>query len=192
MKCAIASLSVILLSSCVSLSPQTPWHPTQSGCTDRTLGETLQLWQEAPMSTASFRLAIHPDTGQGPTTLIAIDSGKLINLSNPDDPPVFIGAVGDTNKTCVVRIPLSQCPAASAVYNDLRTKSSPLGFGMDAPADILVFHAPTYYLEFVDGQGNHNQWRFYGTDHPLQETVENSINALKSCWQPASDAYHGR
>ena len=77
-----------------------------------------------------------------------------------------------------------------SVYDALRTKSIPLGFGMDARSDILVFHAPTYYLEFSDGQGNHNRWRFYGDHHPLQKVIEDSIEALKSCWLPASDAYN--
>lgn len=82
--------------------------------------------------------------------------------------------------------------AASAVYERLRGESIPLGFAMEDPADILVLHAPGYYLEFSDGQGNHNQWRFYGMNHPLQAAIDESMDALQRCIAPARDAYYGR
>ena len=143
------------------------------------------------MSTASFRLAVAPDTGQGPTILVVLDSGKLVNLGNPDNSPIFIGAVGDQQKTCVLRTTLDDCPNAWTVYERLKSETLPLGFGMDDPAEILILHAPTYYLEFTDGQGNHNQWRFYGRGHPLQSVIDDSMRSLQHCLTPALDAYHG-
>ena len=63
---------------------------------------------------------------------------------------------------------------------------------MQDPAEILVFHAPTYYLEFSDGQWNHNQWRFYGVDHPLQMVIDESLKALETCIAPALREYRER
>ena len=136
-------------------------------------------------------LRVDPDSGQGPTTLVVLDSGKLVNLGNPDNSPTFLAAVGDTERTCAVEMPLRDCPAASMVYDRLKGESIPLGFGMENPADILVFHAPTYYLEFSDGQANHNRWRFYGMNHPLQRVIDESLESLQACMAPALDAYKG-
>jgi hypothetical protein len=189
-KGALIVFFIVLVSSCASVDTKFPWHPTQTGCYNHSISDTLLWWKEAPLSTASFRLAIDPDSGNGPTIITIIDSGKLINLGNPDNPPKFIGAVGDYDKTCVVRIPISECQSASLVYDKLRSQSIPLGFGMDDPREIMIFHAPNYYLEFSDGQGNHNQWQFYGSGHPLQKVVEESISKLKSCWLKAWDSYN--
>ena len=149
-------------------------------------------WTDAPLSSASFRFAVDPDTGQGPTTLVILDSGKLVNLGNPDNRPFFLAVIGDAERTCSVQMPLTACPEATAVYERLRGESLPLGFGMADPADILVFHAPTYYLEFSDGQANHNQWRFYGMDHPLQGVIDEAIDSLQACIAPVRAAYDGR
>lgn len=181
----------IILTSCVSVREHEFRHPLQSGCSDFPIWETLVRWEEFPLSTASFRLAVAPDTGQGPTSLVVLDSGKLVNLGNPDNAPILIGAVGDQQKTCVLRTPLDDCPNARTVYERLKSETLPLGFGMDDPAEILVLHAPTYYLEFSDGQGNHNQWRFYGLGHPLQTVIDESMESLQRCLTPALDAYRG-
>jgi hypothetical protein len=148
------------------------------------------MWyEEAPLSAASFRLAVSPDTGQGPTLLAVIDSGKEINLGNPDPPPYFLGVVGDSKKSCAVRLAWEECLPAQGVYDTLKKQSLPVGFEFDDPADILVFHAPTYYLGFSDGQGNHNQWRFYGLRHPLQPVIEQSFESLSPCFEAAERAY---
>lgn len=89
-------------------------------------------------------------------------------------------------------MPLDACPEATAVYERLKGESLPLGFGMNDPANILVFHAPTYYLEFSDGQANRNQWKFYGLGHPLQRLIDESIDYLQACMAPVRAAYDGR
>ena len=149
-------------------------------------------WEDAPLSSASFRFAVDPDTDQGPTTLFVIDSGKMVNLGNPDNPPTFLAAIGDSERTCAVKMPLRDCPEASLVYERLKGESIPLGFDMEDPADILVFHAPMYYLEYSDGQSNHNRWRFYGRGHPLQRAIDESIDSLRDCTAPALEAYQRR
>jgi hypothetical protein len=188
----LPAIAALMLGACASVDSETTWHPTQTECTNHSPGESLLWWQDSLKSSASFRLAIDPDSGQGPTVLVILESGRLNNLGDPDDPPVFIGAVGDASGSCVVRMPWSQCPAARRVHEALRGQSIPLGFAMDSPTEGWVFHAPTYFLEFSDGQGNHNQWRFYGTDHPLQRVIDESIDSLESCWLPASEAFNGR
>jgi hypothetical protein len=191
MKSIITAIFTFMLCACASTSNRTTWHPTQTGCFDRGLHETLIMWQDAPLSSASFRIARKPDTGQGPAILVVIDSGKLVNLDNPDNLPIFVAAIGDFKRTCVKQMPLTECPAASAVYDSLRTKSIPLGFDMESPADIRVFHANMYYIDFNDGQGNYNQWHFYGTKHPLQSVINESLDSLQLCWQPTMDTFHG-
>jgi hypothetical protein len=168
-----------LLASCASEHRRaTAWQPTQAGCSNHSLLPSLLSWNTAPLSAASFRLAIQPDTGQGPIILVLLDSGKSLKLGQPDKPPSFIGAVGGLSRTCVIRVPFSQCPAARSVYNSLRHKSIPLGFAFDHPNGITVLHGRTYYLGYSDGQGNHNQWRFYGTDNPLQTAMRKAIGKL--------------
>ena len=194
----LAFCTACLLSSCAShQSQEAIWQPSQTGCSNHSLGDSLLWWETAPLSWASYRLAIQPDTGQGPTILVILDSGKSNPWGDPDGrstqkSPVFIGAVGDSSRTCVINIPFSKCPAATSVYNMLQHKSIPLGFDMDNPLGVTILHAPTYYLDYSDGQGNFNQWRFYGSDHPLQKVIRNSINKLKSCWAPALKAYGAR
>lgn len=185
----LAATLCLLLVSCASRPRETVWHPSEAGCTQRAVHETLISYEDAPISAASFRIAIDPDTGQGPTLLAVVDSGKEINLGNPDPPPFFLGVVGDSTKSCAVRVTWEECPAARAVYESLKTQSLPLGFEFEESAEILVLHAPTYYLEFSDGQGNHNQWRFYGLRHPLQTTIDQAFEALRPCFAPAERAY---
>ncbi len=122
--------------------------------------------------------------------LAILDSGKLVNLGNSDSPQAFIGVVGNSERSCVVRMEWEQCHAAGLVYENLKRQSLPLGFEFDNPAEILVFHAPTYYLGFSDGQGNHNQWRFYGLRHPLQPIIQESLASLRPCWEEAEHAYN--
>ena len=194
----MAFSTAYLLSSCASSQPQeAAWQPTQTGCSNHSLGDSLLWWGTSGLSWASYRLAIEPDTGQGPTILVILDSGKSNPWGNPNGRstqklPVFIGAVGGTSRTCVINIPFSKCPAARSVYNTLQHTSIPLGFDMDNPLGITVLHAPTYYLDYSDGQGNRNQWRFYGTGHPLQAVIKKSIKKLRGCWAPAMKAYNER
>ncbi len=189
----VAICFACLLASCSSERQQeTVWQPTQADCSNHSLWPSLLWWNTAQLSAASFRLAIQSDTGQGPTVLVVLDSGKSLILGHPGKSPSFIGAVGGSRKTCVIRLLFSQYPAATSVYNTLRHKSIPLGFDFDHSNGITVLHAPTYYLGYSDGQGNHNQWRFCGTDNPLQTVIKNSINALKGCWSPALRMYNER
>jgi hypothetical protein len=181
-----------LLASCASAGGPEGRHPSTTGCEDFPISETLSWWGNAPLSVASFRFAIDPDTGQGPTTLVVLDSGKLADPGGPERSPFFLAAVGDEQRTCSVRLSLEDCPAASAVYDRLKGESIPLGFDMQDPAEVLVFHAPTYYLEFSDGQWNHNQWRFYGVGHPLQRVIDESLEALETCIAPALREYRER
>ena len=192
MKSLLTVLCASILASCASADVRDARHPTGTGCKSFPVSETLLWWEDAPLSSASFRFAVDPDTGQGPTTLVILDSGKLVNLGNPDNQPFFLAVIGDAERTCSVQMPLKACPEATAVYERLSGESLPLGFGMADPADILVLHAPTYYLEFSDGQANHNQWRFYGMDHPLQRVIDESIDSLQACIAPVRAAYDGR
>ena len=191
MKYLLLAASVICISSCATTGTSEVRHPSANGCKNFSILETLFWWGDAPLS-MGYRLAVDPDTGQGPTTLVVLDAGTFLNPGNPDSSSTFVAAVGDSERTCVVRTRLSECPAAASVYDRLKGQSIPLGFGMDDPTELLVFHAPTYYLEYSDGQSNHNQWRFYGTDHPLQPVIEESIVSLQACIAPALNAYHGR
>jgi hypothetical protein len=190
MRTLVGSLATVLLVACNSGPHREPWHPIDSGCTARAVHETLMWPEDAPISSASFRVAVSPDTGQGPTVMAVIDSGRLVNLGNPDSPPYFLGVVGDSTKSCAVRMTWEQCPSAVRVYETLKRQSLPLGFEFDKPAVILVFHAPTYYVGFSDGQGNHNQWRFYGLRHPLQPVIDDALDTLRPCLEAAKRAFN--
>lgn len=183
---------VALITSCASAGGPEVRHPSGTGCGNFSISDTLFWWGGAPLSAASFRLAVQPDTGQGSTTLVVLDSGRMEDLENPDNSPFVLAAVGDSRRTCSVRFSLQDCPEAAVVYEQLKDESIPLGFDMETPAEVFVLHAPTYYLEFSDGQANHNQWRFYGVDHPLQLVIDESIDTLQTCIAPALEAYQGR
>ena len=192
MKSLALAACAVLLASCASVGDPEVHHPRATGCENFPISDTLFWWADAPLSVASFRFAIDPDTGQGPTTLVVLDSGMMAEPGDPGRPPFFLAAVGDEKRTCSVRISLEDCPQASAVYDRLKGESIPLGFRMQDPAEVLVFHAPTYYLEFFDGQWNHNQWRFHGVGHPLQVVIDESLEALETCIAPALREYHER
>lgn len=192
MKALSIAACTTILASCASAGGPEVRHPGTTGCENYPISDTLYWWGNAPLSPASFRFAIDPDTGQGPTTLVVLDSGKLTEPGAPERPPFIVAGVGDESRTCSVRLSLVDCPAASAVYERLKAESIPLGFDMQDPAEILVFHAPTYYLEFSDGQWNHNQWRFYGVEHPLQKVIDESLAGLEACIAPALKGYRER
>jgi len=191
MRIPLYAVAVVVLASCVSvrLPAEDPWHPSSNGCFHKSIYETLMWGEEASLSSASFRFGVSPDTGQGPTVLVVLDSGKLINLGQEDDEPYVLGVVGTSEKTCVVRSSWTTCSVAGEVYETLQHASLPIGFGMSDPAEILVFHAPVYYLEYKDGQGNHNSWQFYGSNHPMQSTIDYAVESMKSCWVRAEALY---
>ena len=88
------------------------WHPIADGCQEQSINPSLNAWRDAPHSTSSLRFAVAPDTGRGPTVLVALDKG-LNRALHADGEPIVIAAVGDMFRTCVHRIPAAACPAAT-------------------------------------------------------------------------------
>jgi hypothetical protein len=145
------------------------------------------------LSVGSFRLAVDPDTSRGPTTAVTLESGKIKDPANPTNEPYLLVAVGDQNRSCVVRTSFAQCPAAMRIVERLKQASVPLGLGLDEPSGaLLVLHGSTYHVESVDGFGNHHHLVFSEAGHPFEELIKHSLGSLESCMKPAADAYHGR
>jgi hypothetical protein len=78
------------------------------------------------------------------------------------------------------------------VEKRLAALSIPVGFENGVSREILAFHVSTYYLGYIDGQGNSNVWRFSGVDHPLQREIEGAMQALDPCISRALSALAGR
>lgn len=51
------------------------WHPVEAGCHEQSPFASLRAWKDAPRSTSSLRFAVEPDTGRGPTVVVAMDKG---------------------------------------------------------------------------------------------------------------------
>ncbi|WP_159015337.1 hypothetical protein [Cognatiluteimonas profundi] len=187
-------LLVLVLVICSSaVDAKEYWHPNNSGCFSQTLSDTLFAWEAAPeLSAGGIRIAVQPDTGNGPTRLVVIDPGHGEIFGSPAVDPFLLVAVGTGRRTCVHKEPIHECPAALSVLQSLHRQSIPVGFQADSPALLPVIHGETYYLDFRDGQGNLNQWRFYGAYHPMQAVIEVSFEQLKECISPVQASLDGR
>lgn len=181
----------IFLTSCTSLNVSNvdwEWEPLVTGCQDKALS-WLALPNDSNMSLASIRFGIEPDTGKGPTSFVTIDSGTLM-LGNKRE-PVLIAAYGDHQKSCVVKMPLSDCKEAKQVMDDFSEAKIPVTYAFDKPIGIRVFHGNTYYLTVNDGHNNLNTWSFYGHSHPMIDLIEQSTKKLESCTIDALQMYNG-
>ncbi|KFN50131.1 hypothetical protein [Arenimonas composti] len=190
MKSVSTLLLAGLMNPAAAAAHETPFA-IATGCQDAPLEQTL-LAASAPLSAASFRIARLPDGAREPALAVMLDRGFRRDLGGPEQPLLVLTAVGGRERSCIVRLSVNDCPQAAAVYDRLRGESIPLGFDMETPGNTLVLHATTYRLEFLDGQGNHNTWRYAGIAHPLATVIDESMAALESCLAPARAAYEGR
>ena len=160
------------------------WHPSESGCFERTLHESLRHWSTLPLSVGSYRFSVLPDS-RGPIIAVAFDSGSS-PVSAPERVPMVIGAVGDMSRTCVVRVPAKDCPGAASALKGLSELELPVRFEV-APDLKLRLHPVKYSVEVIDSYGLRNRWSSF-SGGPLHAPVESAVSELSGCLEAASTA----
>lgn len=190
MRFLLIPLTIILTSCTASNAPNIDWQwePLETGCQSKALS-WLSLSEHSEMSLASIRFGKQPDTGQGPVFLATLDSG--VELMGKNREPFLIAAYGDYHKSCVIKMPLSECKEANEVLEDFSKAQIPITYAFEDPVGIVVLHGNTYYLSFKDGQNNFNTWSFYGYDHPMIELIEKSTKKIEHCTIKALNMYKG-
>lgn len=180
----------ILLAAFLSppaMAGESTWHPIEAGCHEQSVSASLRAWHETPRSTSSLRFAVEPDTGRGPTVVVAMDKGLNRSL-RADKEPVLIVAVGDPFRTCVIRMPLAACDAAPDARQALLATEVPVGQDFDSDF-ILRLHATTFHLQWSDGSGNGNAVSYTDDQHPVSVAVAGAVKKLEHCIEPAMKAY---
>lgn len=171
-----------------AMAGESTWHPVEAGCHEQSVAASLRAWQDAPHSTSSLRFAMEPDTGRGPTVVVAMDKG-LNRALRTDKEPVLIVAVGDLSRTCVTRTPLAACDAAQEARDALLATGIPVGRDFDS-GFVLRLHATTYHLQWTDGSGNGNAVSYTDEKHPVSLAVAGAMEKLEHCIEPATKAFH--
>ncbi len=139
---------------------------------------------ELPMSGASLRFFITTDGYRGDGLLmVQIDSGLRRSLG-ADGKPFLLATVGHWGRTCTVRMPLEDCPAAIDVREQLKALQIPVGYGFEM--DRLALHATGYTLQ-IQAYGVHT-FDYAMPGNPLEAPLDAAREALRACWQPALDA----
>lgn len=180
----------LFLIACLSAQAsagESPWHPVEAGCHGQSVAASLRAWHDAPHSTSSLRFAVEPDTGRGPTVVVAMDKGLNRSL-HADKAPVLLVAVGDLFRTCVIRTPLAACDAAPEARDALLATDIPVGRDFDSDF-ILRLHATTFHLQWSDGSGNDNAVSYTDDQHPVSLAVAGAMEKLEHCIEPAIKAW---
>ena len=181
------ALLLIACSPVAAHAADATWHPVEAGCHEQSVSASLRAWHEAPHSTSSLRFAVEPDTGRGPTVVVAMDKGLNRSLRT-DNEPVLIVAVGDLFRTCVTRAPLAACDAAPEAREALLATDVPVGRDFDSDF-ILRLHATTFHLQWSDGSGNGNAVSYTDDQHPVSVAVTAAVEKLEHCIEPAMKAW---
>ncbi|MBY4599525.1 hypothetical protein K3217_28795 [bacterium BD-1] len=189
MKGLLALFPILLLAS-LAQAEESVWHPIEAGCHEQSPYASLRDWRNAPRSTSTLRFAVEPDTGRGPTVVVAMDTG-LNRALKADGKPVLLVAVGDTFRTCVTRVPLSACEAAPGARETLLATEIPVGRDHDS-GFILRLHAATFHLQWTDGSGQGNAVSYTDDQHPVSLAVGAAMKKLDQCIAPAMKAYRDR
>ena len=184
-------IPVLVAISPVTSATEKAWHPVESGCYQQSVLDSVAAWRDAPYSSSSLRIAVVPDSGRGPATVVALDKGINRELGANNE-PVLIAAVGDGLRTCVHRMPISACEPAQRVRTELSSIEIPLARDLDAGFSIRL-HATQYHLQWRDGSANANAVSYVDPEHPVARAVTEAMASLDSCLAPARDAWrHGR
>lgn len=140
---------------------------------------------DMPMSSDSIRFIITPDNYRGDGLLmVQIDSGMRRSMG-AEGRPFIIASVGNSSRTCTVRMALEACPEAARVNDELRRMRIPIGYGMGT-LERISLHATTYSMQF-HGNGL-NRLSYFQPGNPLEKPLMEAKAALKPCLQPAFDA----
>lgn len=181
------ALFIIVCLAAQARAGEPAWHPVEAGCHEQSPFASLRAWNDAPRSTSSLRFAVEPDTGRGPTVVVAMDRG-LNRALKASGEPMLVVAVGDALRTCVTRTPLAACEAAQEARKALLATDIPVGRDHDA-GFILRLHATTFHLQWTDGSGNSNAVSFTDEMHPVSLAVGAAMEKLERCIAPAMTAY---
>lgn len=187
MKGLMALFPLLLLAS-LAQAEESVWHPIEAGCHEQSPHASLRDWRNAPRSTSSLRFAVEPDTGRGPTVLVAMDKG-LNRALQADGKPVLVVAVGDTFRTCVTRMALPACEAAQEARDALLATKIPVGRDHEA-GFVLRLHATTFHLQWTNGSGDTNAVSYTDDQHPVSLAVAGAVEKLEQCIEPAMKAWH--
>ena len=185
MKLFAASLT-LLLAGCASHHSY-EWADLEPGCYEkRGLYEARDY-----MGLTDIRIARLHDTGQDPGLMVHFRRQIKGIFGQDKGQPDLLLAVGDRQRSCVIVLQQSACPQAEAIYTALTSATIPVGYAFNDPTGITLLHGTTYFLSSRDGQGNQIDWRYYGPDHPLQQTLSNALDNLAVCAKPAATAFNG-
>ena len=187
-------LMVLLATGCASSPPAVEvanWSTMTDGCRPHGLSEVMLFPDEPGMALhpTDIRIGRLPDTGKGPGILVHFRQGRNGIFAQATEPPGIFIAVGDWSRSCSLRIDHDACPSAATLYQDLATRSIPLGHAFDDPIMPTVLHGATYFLSTRDGHGNQTHWSYVGTRHPLQEALDVALDSLAQCAAPAAHAF---
>lgn len=183
----IRSAALMLVCLSPAHAEDAVWHPITSGCHGNSIHESIAAWQYAPYSSSSLRFATVPDNGRGPAVLITLDKG-LNRAMAANGEPIVIAAVGDWQRTCVHRMPMSACESAQGARELLAALQPPLLQDLDA-GFVLRLHATQYRLQWRDGSAVANAVAYTDPTHPVSAAVSQAIGDMQACWSPAMAAW---
>lgn len=167
------------------------WSTLTDGCRSHGLAEVMLFPDELGMELhpTDIRIGRLPDTGNGPGLLVHFRQGRNGIFAQATEPPKIFIAVGDWKRSCSIQINHDACPSAAGIYEDLATRSIPIGHAFDQPTGMTVLHGTTYFLSTRDGHDNQANWSYVGIRHPLQEVLDAALDDLAECSAPAVRAF---
>ncbi|WP_394695151.1 hypothetical protein [Pseudoxanthomonas japonensis] len=188
----ITLLLVLPLVGCASAPPAESYGSLSTeGCRPVGLPEVL-LWPEdvgVQLHPTDVLIGRVPDIGDDPGFLVHFRQGRTSVFAQAVEPPKILMAVGSWNNSCSILVDHATCPAAAAIYNDLASRSIPIGHAFDDPIMPTVLHGTRYFLSSRDGHGNPTDWSYVGIGHPLQDVLNDALDNLALCAVPAVRAF---
>ncbi len=175
----------ILVASCATIEPD-GGTATQPVCTQRGIADAFE--DPGDLGMTDIQIARIPDTGQGPGMRVHFRRHAEVSFGEARKPPDLLLAVGDGGTSCTIVVPQPACPQAERIYAELASASIPIGFAFDNPTGAELMHGTLYLLGSHDGHGNAIDWLYYGPGHPLQEQIDQALDALAACAEPAANA----
>jgi hypothetical protein len=161
------------------------WNGFNEGCIGRDIITDI-FWMDFPveLSHASFAFGYKPDTGNGPSFFVRLDSGDIRVSPEKRTKNVFIATSLD-NKSCIVKTDYKQCPKAKEAYDLLSKATIPVASYFESPSRMAVMHYTEFYLYVRDGRGLENRWVQRSGDSPLPTYIEKASGLLQECSKPA-------
>ena len=186
----LSALAAVALPFSVVSGGEAPghWVPAGTGCEARSLYFDFERNEDYPLSAGSLRFATIPTPSIHPMVAVVIDSGKS-RLATSDGKPFFMASISRLHKTCTIRMPLDECPAAETLADEfwaMQVPTDPYG----APRTSITMDGESYFVEYADSHGNTNRLEYSEPLRgPLARLFEAPEGVLAECIEPAQDAF---